>query len=74
MVKRKFGFIPKSVNFKIFFFLFAEEQVKCLINEFHIYLLAVGRINMCGLNEHNVAYVAKAIHKAVTTIPSSSHL
>lgn len=43
-----------------------------LRNEFHIYLLLSGRINMCGLNEHNVVYVAKAIHKAVTTV--GSHL
>jgi len=47
-----------------------EKQVKLLIEEYHIYLLSSGRINMCGLNENNVAYVAKAIHKAVTTISS----
>lgn len=45
-----------------------EKQVKFLINEFHIYLLNSGRINMCGLNQNNVKYVAKAINKAVTTI------
>ncbi|XP_037026829.1 aspartate aminotransferase, cytoplasmic [Bradysia coprophila] len=47
-----------------------EQQVKLLINEYHIYLLSTGRINMCGLNENNVVYVAQAIHKAVTTINS----
>lgn len=41
------------------------QQVKKLISEFHIYLLSSGRINMCGLNEKNVGYVAKAIHAAV---------
>uniref|UniRef100_A0A336ME91 Aspartate aminotransferase n=1 Tax=Culicoides sonorensis TaxID=179676 RepID=A0A336ME91_CULSO len=41
------------------------EQVKKLINEHHIYLLSSGRINMCGLNEKNVEYVAKAIHAVV---------
>lgn len=45
-----------------------EKQVQLLINEFHIYLLKTGRISMCGLNENNVAHVAKAIHTAVTTI------
>lgn len=48
----------------------AEKQVQLLINEFHIYLLKTGRISMCGLNENNVAHVAKAIHTAVTTIPN----
>lgn len=43
-------------------------QVEYLISEYHIYLLSSGRINMCGLNESNVDYVANAIHAAVTTI------
>ncbi|KAH8279501.1 hypothetical protein KR026_011792, partial [Drosophila bipectinata] len=43
-----------------------ESQVKVLINEYHIYLLKTGRINMCGLNTGNIDYVAKAIHAAVT--------
>lgn len=47
-----------------------EAQVKMLINDFHIYLLSSGRINMCGLNEKNVEYVANAIHDAVTKIQS----
>lgn len=38
------------------------QQVKILIEKFHIYLLSSGRINMCGLNENNVNYVAEAIH------------
>lgn len=45
-----------------------ETQVQLLIDEFHVYLLKTGRISMCGLNENNVAHVAKAIHTAVTTI------
>ncbi|KAH8402096.1 hypothetical protein KR009_009729, partial [Drosophila setifemur] len=43
-----------------------ESQVRVLINEYHIYLLKTGRINMCGLNTGNIDYVAKAIHAAVT--------
>jgi len=31
-----------------------------LINEFHIYLTADGRISIAGLNTKNVDYVAKA--------------
>lgn len=46
----------------------SRAQVEYLVNNHHIYLLSSGRINMCGLNESNVEYVAKAIHAAVTTI------
>lgn len=53
-----------------FFFAFLEKQVRCLIDEYHIYLLKTGRINMCGLNENNVNYVAEAINAAVTRIGS----
>lgn len=52
-----------------FLFHFTEKQVKFLTDEYHIYLRSTGRISLCGLNEKNVAYVAKAIHAAVTTIP-----
>lgn len=47
-----------------------EKQVEILIKEFSIYLLKTGRISMCGLNESNVKYVAKAIHEAVTRASS----
>ncbi|XP_059612201.1 aspartate aminotransferase, cytoplasmic [Phlebotomus argentipes] len=43
-----------------------EEQSKRLVEEFHIYLLKSGRISMCGLNEKNVEYVAKAINTVLT--------
>lgn len=44
------------------------DQAKFLMKEYHIYLLTSGRINMCGLNDNNVAYVAKAIHAAITSV------
>ncbi|XP_030386257.1 aspartate aminotransferase, cytoplasmic [Scaptodrosophila lebanonensis] len=44
-----------------------ENQVRVLINNYHIYLLKTGRINMCGLNTGNIDYVAEAIHAAVTS-------
>ncbi|XP_018803822.1 PREDICTED: aspartate aminotransferase, cytoplasmic isoform X1 [Bactrocera latifrons] len=47
-----------------------EKQVRVLIDDFHVYLLKSGRINMCGLNENNVDYVAQAIHTAVTKVGS----
>eukprot|EP00127_Corallochytrium_limacisporum_P000262 Clim_evm9s9 gene=Clim_evmTU9s9 len=42
-----------------------HTQCQILINEFHVYLLQNGRINMCGLNDSNVEYVAKAIDNVV---------
>ncbi|KAG5683728.1 hypothetical protein PVAND_012993 [Polypedilum vanderplanki] len=42
-----------------------EAQVKILIEKYHIYLLASGRINMCGLNEKNYKYVAQSIYDAI---------
>jgi len=40
-----------------------QEQVKRMIDEFHIYMTKDGRISMAGLNANNVAYVAGAIHE-----------
>ncbi|XP_055913338.1 aspartate aminotransferase, cytoplasmic [Eupeodes corollae] len=45
-----------------------ENQVKFLVEEYHIYLLKSGRINMCGLNNNNIEYVAKGIYDAVTKV------
>ncbi|CAG5026938.1 unnamed protein product [Parnassius apollo] len=47
-----------------------QRQSEYLIQEYHIYLLRTGRINICGLNPGNVEYVAKAIHDAVTKFPA----
>ena len=44
------------------------NQVKYLIQEFHIYLPDDGRISLAGLNTNNVQYVAEAINKAVGNI------
>lgn len=44
------------------------NQVKYLINEYHIYLPDDGRISLAGLNTNNVEYVAEAINKAVLNI------
>ncbi|XP_053698221.1 aspartate aminotransferase, cytoplasmic [Sabethes cyaneus] len=51
-----------------------EKQVEILIKEYSIYLLKTGRISMCGLNENNVKYVAKAIHDAVTRASNTSKI
>ena len=40
-----------------------------LTDEYHLYLLGNGRINMCGLTPANVDYVAKAIHETVLAVP-----
>ena len=48
-----------------------ERQVEHLINHYHIYMLRSARINMCGLNEHNLDYVANAIYETVTLFPEN---
>lgn len=44
------------------------QQVAYMIKEKHIYLMASGRINMCGLTSKNIDYVAQSIHEAVTKV------
>ncbi|XP_056326524.1 aspartate aminotransferase, cytoplasmic [Danio aesculapii] len=44
------------------------KQVEYMIKEKHIYLMASGRINMCGLTSKNIDYVAESIHEAVTKV------
>ncbi|XP_046422966.1 aspartate aminotransferase, cytoplasmic [Neodiprion fabricii] len=48
-----------------------ERQVEHIMDHYHIYLLRSGRINMCGLNENNLDYVAKAIHDTVLRFPTA---
>ncbi|XP_068629027.1 aspartate aminotransferase, cytoplasmic-like [Battus philenor] len=48
-----------------------EQQCEYLIQEYHIYLLRTGRINICGLNPGNVEYVARAINDAVNKFPTA---
>ncbi|PWA25654.1 hypothetical protein CCH79_00001642 [Gambusia affinis] len=43
-----------------------SKQVEYMVKEKHIYLMASGRINMCGLTSKNIDYVAESIHEAVT--------
>ena len=40
-----------------------SQQVKRLIEEFHIYCTEDGRISVAGLNFNNVQYVAQSIHE-----------
>eukprot|EP01113_Clastostelium_recurvatum_P006494 TRINITY_DN1292_c0_g1_i1.p1 TRINITY_DN1292_c0_g1~~TRINITY_DN1292_c0_g1_i1.p1 ORF type:complete len:441 (+),score=116.37 TRINITY_DN1292_c0_g1_i1:26-1348(+) len=44
------------------------EQVQVMTQKYRIYMLDNGRISMAGLNSKNVAYVADAIHDAVTNV------
>jgi aspartate aminotransferase len=39
----------------------SAEQVDQLVNEHSVYLVGSSRINIAGLNQRNIAYVAKAI-------------
>lgn len=63
------GKFPKFINEKYFNFKFVEEQCTMLTEKYHIYLPKTGRINMCGMNEENVGYVAKCIHSVLTYKP-----
>jgi len=42
-----------------------KDQVTRMVDEFHIYMTADGRISMAGLNAGNVDYVAECIDKVV---------
>lgn len=46
--------------------------MQVLVEKYHIYLLANGRISMCGLTTKNIDYVVDAIHDAINTYPTSS--
>ena len=39
----------------------SPEQVDKLVNEHSVYLVSSSRINLAGLNQTNIGYVAKAI-------------
>jgi aspartate aminotransferase, cytoplasmic len=47
-----------------------ESQVKFIVEEYHIYIMRDGRINVCGITTSNADYVATAIHEAVTKVTS----
>ncbi|KAJ8404922.1 hypothetical protein AAFF_G00333090 [Aldrovandia affinis] len=44
------------------------KQVEFMIKQKHVYLMASGRINMCGLTTKNIDYVAQSIHEAITKV------
>ncbi|HAW45283.1 MAG TPA: aromatic amino acid aminotransferase [Sutterella sp.] len=57
--KRDFSFVTRQAG--MFSFTgFTPEQVAVLRDDYAIYALKNGRICICGLNTHNVNYVAKA--------------
>ncbi|PYH94068.1 aspartate aminotransferase [Aspergillus ellipticus CBS 707.79] len=58
------AFIPSQIGMFNYTGL-GREQVDRLRKGFHIYLLPSGRASICGLNEGNVGYVARAIREVV---------
>jgi aspartate aminotransferase len=42
------------------------DQTKILMDQFHIYILRCGRINICGLSDDNLDYVTRSIHEVVS--------
>jgi aspartate aminotransferase len=47
-----------------------RAQSERMVEEFHVYMLASGRINVAGLNEATVPIAADAIHAVVTGAPA----
>lgn len=47
-----------------------KEQVDKVVGDYHVYLLASGRISVAGINTNNVAYIAKAFHEATKDVKS----
>jgi aspartate aminotransferase len=45
----------------------SPKQVEKMVNVYHVYMLANGRISMAGVTTKNVEYVANAIHQVVTS-------
>ena len=59
-VEQDFSFIEWQKG--MFSFLgITAEQVDTLVNEYSVYLVGSSRINLAGLNQRNIVYVAKAI-------------
>jgi aspartate aminotransferase len=59
-VEQDFSFIERQKG--MFSFLdISPEQVEKLVNEHSVYLVSSSRINLAGLNQANIVYVAKAI-------------
>ena len=59
-VQQDFSFIERQKG--MFSFLGVNaEQVDQLVNKHSVYLVGSSRINLAGLNQHNIAYVAKSI-------------
>ncbi|MBT3436102.1 MAG: aspartate/tyrosine/aromatic aminotransferase [Oceanospirillaceae bacterium] len=59
-VTQDFSFIERQKG--MFSFLgVSAEQVDTLVNEHSVYLVGSSRINLAGLNQRNIAYVAKSI-------------
>ncbi len=56
------------VIISVVFVCLTAKQVEYMIKEKHVYLMASGRINMCGLTTKNIDYVAESIHEAVTKV------
>ncbi len=61
---RDFGFIERQKGMFSFIGL-TPEQVETLKSAYSIYMVASSRINICGLSNSNMEYVAKAITSAV---------
>ncbi len=59
-----FSFIPRQRGMFSFLGL-TEAQVERLIKEFSIYMVGSSRINLAGINQQNLAYLAESVGKVL---------
>lgn len=46
------------------------EQVRVMVEKYHIYMLNCGRISMAGVTSKNVDYIVDAMHDVITSHPA----
>lgn len=51
---------------------FAADQVRVMVEKYHVYMLSNGRISMAGVTTKNVDYIVDAMHDAIAAHPTPS--
>lgn len=68
IIIKKVLVMDTEMNLLLSVFCPAAKQVQYMVQQKHVYLMASGRINMCGLTSKNISYVAESIHEAITKV------
>lgn len=65
-IDRDFSFIQREKG--MFSFLgVSVEQVQSLVNDYSIYLVNSSRINVAGINDDNIEYMATSLASVIAT-------